>query len=135
MVLKFTISVIFLEFILIFSTPCLAQMPFTQIHFATSSDKISSPEIPKLVSIVGWLNENSDVVFVLEGHCDERGNPDFNMELGDRRARSVKGWLIANGIDLSRIIMLVSYGEDRPLDFSHNKNAWRLNRRVEFVVR
>lgn len=135
MIFKFTIQLVFLSFALTFIRPCFAQMPFTQIHFATNSDKILSHEIPKLALIIEWLRENVDEVFVLEGHCDERGGPDFNVELGDRRARSVKGWLIANGIDLSRIIMLVSYGEDLPLDPSHNENAWRLNRRVEFVVR
>jgi peptidoglycan-associated lipoprotein len=71
---------------------------------------------------------------LLEGHADERGTPEYNLALGDRRAQAVKDFLVAAGVDASRIAT-VSYGEERPLDPGHEELAWALNRRVHFVVR
>lgn len=81
-----------------------------------------------------WLKANLDKVVVLEGHCDERGSRDFNIELGDRRARSVMKALMQRGVPENQLI-IVSHGKDRPLVTARSENGWAQNRRVEFVVR
>ena len=70
----------------------------------------------------------------LEGHCDERGTVEYNLALGDRRARTVRSWLETAGVDRDRMSK-VSYGENRPVASGSNENAWRQNRRVETVWR
>ncbi|MBD3766713.1 MAG: peptidoglycan-associated lipoprotein Pal [Gammaproteobacteria bacterium] len=69
----------------------------------------------------------------LEGHADERGTREYNLGLGERRAKSVAEVLKANGITADRIKM-VSFGEDRPAVEGHDESAWSKNRRVEFVA-
>ena len=64
----------------------------------------------------------------VEGHCDERGTREYNLALGERRAASVKNYLVALGVDPSRISTL-SYGKERPLAMGHDEAAWSQNRR------
>lgn len=105
------------------------------VHFATDSDELLSNQSNVLEENVSWLKKNPHAVIVLEGHCDERGEDHYNMELGDRRARKVKSELMKSDINADRLIMVVSYGELRPIDHRHNALAWKTNRRVEFIVR
>jgi peptidoglycan-associated lipoprotein len=105
------------------------------VHFDFGSDQLNPEAREQLGRNIAWLKNNDESVLVLEGHCDEQGDRAYNMQLGDRRARSVKGYLIAKGIDQDRLIMVVSYGELRPLDSGHSRDAYRQNRRVEFIVR
>lgn len=69
----------------------------------------------------------------IEGHCDERGTHEYNMRLGERRAQSVRNWLVNNGVDRSSL-RTVSYGFTRPVDSRSNESAWSRNRRAEFVL-
>lgn len=71
---------------------------------------------------------------LIEGHCDERGTLEYNLALGDRRARGARDFLIRYGVDPSRITM-ISYGEERPFARGHNEAAWALNRRGHFIIR
>ncbi len=113
----------------------LSATPFEPAYFASNSDQLSESEGASLEKNIDWLKKNRDAVVILEGHCDEWGKSSYNMELGDRRAREVKAYLIEKGIDADRIIMVVSYGAERPADPRHLSEAWRRNRRVEFVLR
>lgn len=81
-----------------------------------------------------WLKANPDKVIVLEGHCDERGDRDYNLSLGDRRARVVMKALMELNVPENQLI-IVSYGKDRPIIKSHSEKGWAQNRRVEFVLR
>lgn len=107
----------------------------TPVRFATDSDELLPEEFKFITAHAKWLKDNPYAVLVLEGHCDERGGDYYNMELGDRRARRVKTHLIENNVAADRLIMVVSYGERRPLDLRHEPTAWKTNRRVEFIVR
>lgn len=69
---------------------------------------------------------------VIEGHCDERGTNEYNMALGDRRARSARDFLVNLGVDASRI-STVSYGEEKPASLGKTEEAWAKNRRAQFV--
>ncbi|MBT4836365.1 MAG: peptidoglycan-associated lipoprotein Pal [Methylococcales bacterium] len=79
-----------------------------------------------------YLSENPRATIVLEGHADERGTREYNLALGERRARAVKQVLILQGAYADQIEM-VSYGEEKPVSLSHDDESWALNRRVEFV--
>ncbi|MBD3161828.1 MAG: peptidoglycan-associated lipoprotein Pal [Candidatus Eisenbacteria bacterium] len=80
------------------------------------------------------LSNNPDLMLTLEGHCDERGTVEYNLALGERRAQSVKDYLVQFGIDASRL-RTISYGEERPFAQGHTESAWSKNRRVHFVER
>ena len=70
---------------------------------------------------------------MIEGHCDERNTSEYNMALGDRRANSIKQYMVNLGLPASRM-RTISYGEERPTDPAHNEEAWARNRRAEFVL-
>lgn len=80
------------------------------------------------------LREQSALEVTIEGHCDERGSSEYNMALGERRARAARDYLVASGVAYERI-QIVSYGEEQPFDEGHNEAAWAENRRAHFVVR
>lgn len=107
----------------------------SRIHFESNHFELTEEEKPKVDQNALWLKSHSEAVLILEGHCDEWGEDQYNLELGDRRAREVKAYLIEKGIDPERIIMVVSYGEGKPLDVRPRNEAWKANRRVEFVLR
>lgn len=70
---------------------------------------------------------------VLEGHCDERGSIQYNLSLGQKRAKSVRDFLVDLGVDASKV-KVISYGEERPVDSGHDEDAWSKNRRAETIV-
>ena len=80
-------------------------------------------------SLVGSPN----VTVMIEGHCDERGTVDYNLALGDKRARAARDFLMTYGVAESRI-NTVTFGKNRPFDMGHDENAWAKNRRAHFVV-
>ena len=69
---------------------------------------------------------------IIEGHCDERGSVEYNLALGEKRARAAKEYLVSYGISGSRMTT-ISYGKERPFDSGHNEEAWAKNRRAHFV--
>ena len=81
-----------------------------------------------------WLNDNSGMSVVVQGHCDERGTAEYNLALGERRAESARAYLVDLGISSSRL-STISYGEERPLDSRRNEEAWAKNRRSQFVIK
>ncbi len=70
---------------------------------------------------------------IVEGHCDERGSIQYNLSLGQKRAQSVKNFLVDLGVDSSKVKVL-SYGEERPIDSDSTEEAWSKNRRSETVL-
>lgn len=80
-----------------------------------------------------WLQKYPDVEVVVEGHADERGTREYNLALGERRANSVRDYLIALGVSPDRITT-ISYGKERPVALGSNEAAWAQNRRAVTVV-
>jgi len=76
------------------------------------------------------LTANPSARVVLEGHADERGTREYNMALGERRAKAVSRYLTIQGVAASQI-EAVSFGEEKPSNFAHTDTAWQANRRVE----
>jgi peptidoglycan-associated lipoprotein len=96
-------------------------------------DQSSLSEVAKntLVKDADWLRSNPDARVQVEGNADERGTPEYNLALGERRAAVVKSYLTSLGVDGSRLVT-ISYGEEHPVDPGHNEEAWAKNRRVDF---
>ena len=103
------------------------------VQFAFDSAQVDDSERAKAEAAATYLKANSGTVVTLEGHCDERGSTEYNMSLGERRAQSVRSYLMNLGIDGSRI-QTKSFGTEKPKDPGHDEKAWAVNRRVEFVV-
>jgi peptidoglycan-associated lipoprotein len=80
------------------------------------------------------LRQNPEAPVVIEGHCDERGTVEYNLALGDKRAKAVKDYLVWLGVERSRLTT-VSYGKERPVDPRHYEAGWAQNRRAEFVIK
>src|SRR5439155_11427620 len=78
------------------------------------------------------MREHGSLKVRIEGHCDERGTVEYNLALGDRRARAARDYLVSVGIPAQRL-RTISFGKERPLDPGHNESAWSVNRRAEFI--
>lgn len=81
-----------------------------------------------------WLKAHSGVRVYIEGHCDERGTVEYNLALGERRAKLVQKELIALGVNKWQVVDTISFGEERPIDPGRNEVAYAKNRRAHFVV-
>jgi peptidoglycan-associated lipoprotein len=103
------------------------------IYFDYDDSSLKSSAQTVLQRKAVWLRNNPDASALLEGHCDERGTTEYNLALGDRRANSVKTFLVDMGIPSSRL-RTISYGEEMPIDTGKNQEAWAKNRRVHFTV-
>ena len=102
------------------------------IYFDFDRDNIRSEFESVLVAHARYLRSNPNARVVLQGHTDERGTREYNMALGERRARSVERFLEVQGVSPSQL-EIVSYGEERPAVRGHNDNAYAQNRRVVFA--
>lgn len=80
------------------------------------------------------LRNRTEVRVEIQGHCDERGTIEYNLALGEKRARNVMDYLVSLGVNRSQL-SIISYGKERPVDPRHSEDAWSKNRRAEFVVR
>jgi peptidoglycan-associated lipoprotein len=103
------------------------------IHFSFDSALLSDQAQQILNSKADYLRINSGVTVTVEGHCDERGTDAYNIALGERRAESVKNFLVDMGISANRL-NTISYGEERPIAIGQNEASWAKNRRAQFVV-
>jgi peptidoglycan-associated lipoprotein len=106
---------------------------FADIHFDYDKYDVREEDKPVLQNIANWLLKNTSAKLSIEGHCDERGTNEYNLALGDRRAKAARDYLIALGIASGRIEML-SYGEEMPFCKEHTEECWAKNRRDHFVV-
>jgi peptidoglycan-associated lipoprotein len=104
-----------------------------RVFFAYDSAVLSPIATQTLDRQGAWLKQYPDVVLTVEGHTDERGTREYNLALGDRRANAAKNYLVALGIEPSRIL-IISYGEERPADPANDESAWAENRRAVSVV-
>jgi peptidoglycan-associated lipoprotein len=80
-----------------------------------------------------FMNRHPDVKVIIEGHCDERGTHEYNLALGERRARSAWQYLVNSGVSQNRVTT-VSYGQERPLSNGHDEASWAKNRRCHFDI-
>jgi peptidoglycan-associated lipoprotein len=102
-------------------------------HFSFDSAALSAGAQATLRENAQWLNDNPDVKVVIEGHCDERGTAEYNMALGERRAKAVYDFVRSLGVARERM-KTISYGEEMPLDPRSTEDAWAKNRRGHFSI-
>jgi peptidoglycan-associated lipoprotein len=104
------------------------------INFDFDKYDIRPEDAKTLDANAAWLKSNGDQLVLIEGHCDERGTNEYNLALGERRAKSTMNYLVSQGVQASRIT-IISYGEERPLCTEHTEQCWARNRRAHFLVK
>lgn len=102
------------------------------VYFGFDKSSVSSEYSQVLDAHAKFLNENTNVSVLVEGHADERGTPDYNIALGERRAKSVVTYLENMGVSPSQL-SIVSYGEEKPMVKDHSESAFSKNRRAVLV--
>ena len=104
------------------------------IHFEFDTYDIRPEDSKILDADIDWIQSNPSYVVLIEGHGDERGTNEYNIALGDHRARAALNYMLARGVKASRITTL-SYGEERPGCIERTEECWARNRRAHFLVR
>jgi peptidoglycan-associated lipoprotein len=107
--------------------------PLEDVHFEYDQARLSDQARAVIERHALWLQNHRAAKVAIEGHCDERGTVDYNLALGEQRARAVRDYLTSLGVAGDRVTT-VSYGKERPLDPASNESAWAKNRRAHFVV-
>lgn len=103
------------------------------IFFAYDDYSLTTEAQSELSRIGEYMKSNTSAVVQVEGHCDERGTVEYNLALGERRAQSVKSYLVNLGVTDARL-STISYGEEKPAVEGHDESSWVKNRRAAFVL-
>src|SRR5215471_10426218 len=104
------------------------------INFDFDKYDVRPADTKTLDANAAWLKSNPRALLLIEGHCDERGTPEYNLALGERRAKSAMSYLTALGIQANRI-SIISYGLERPLCSERGEACWAKNRRAHFLAK
>lgn len=105
----------------------------SDVYFDYDKSDIKDDSRTELTHKAKYMNENADIRVTIEGHCDERGSNEYNLGLGERRAASVKKFLVGQGVKETNIDT-ITYGEEKPVCFEKNESCWSKNRRAHFAV-
>ncbi len=103
------------------------------IYFDFNKYGLSETSRSSLVKNADLLRKDSSEKIRIEGNCDERGSDEYNLALGEKRAKAAMEYLVTMGIPADRL-SVISYGKEKPADPGHNEAAWAKNRRDDFVV-
>lgn len=102
------------------------------VHFDYDSSTLTSEARRLLGENAEWIKNNPNSTVQVEGHCDSRGSVEYNLALGERRAKAVKNYMTSLGIDSKRLT-IISYGEEKPIAQGETEEAYGKNRRANFV--
>ncbi len=102
------------------------------INFDYDQAALSSQSRKTLAENADWIRQNAGVTVQIEGHCDSRGSVEYNLALGERRATSVKNYLVSLGVDPKRLT-IISFGKEKPISNAESEEAYAQNRRANFV--
>jgi peptidoglycan-associated lipoprotein len=102
------------------------------VHFDYDSSTLTAEARRLLSENADWIKTNSKATVQIEGHCDSRGSVEYNLALGERRAKAVKNYMTSLGIDSKRLT-IISYGEEKPIAQGETEEAYAKNRRANFV--
>lgn len=111
----------------------VAELTSVTIHFGFDSYELDEEARATLALKANIMRRYPDFRVVIEGHCDNRGTEEYNLALGERRARAAYEHLVILGVAPERM-SIVSFGEEQPVNTAQNETAWAENRRDEFVV-
>jgi len=109
-----------------------AQGALKRVHFDFDKYDLRSDAIRTLGDDASTMKQYAQFKVRIEGHCDERGTVEYNLALGEKRARATRDYLVSLGTPTQRL-RIISYGKERPIDPGHNEEAWAANRRAELV--
>ncbi|HEU4403445.1 MAG TPA: peptidoglycan-associated lipoprotein Pal [Candidatus Polarisedimenticolia bacterium] len=109
-----------------------AQGVLKRIHFDFDKYDLRTDALRALDDNLAQIKQHAQFKIRIEGHCDERGTVEYNLALGEKRARAARDYFTSKGIPAKRL-GIISYGKERPLDPGHNEEAWSQNRRDEFL--
>ncbi|MGA2151938.1 MAG: peptidoglycan-associated lipoprotein Pal [Geobacteraceae bacterium] len=109
------------------------QAALEKIYFDFDSFVLSGQSRDSLSRDAKLLLKNGSAKVQIEGHCDERGSDEYNLALGEKRAKAAMNYLVTLGVPSSQL-SFISYGKEKPADSGHDEAAWAKNRRDEFVV-
>ncbi len=116
------------------AVPAFENTVMDRVLFDFDSSAIRDPQAKEILATQAeWIKENHATSIVLEGHCDERGTKDYNIALGERRANSVKDFLVFLGVN-PQYIKVVSYGKEKPAFIGCDEYSWKNNRRVVTII-
>jgi peptidoglycan-associated lipoprotein len=104
------------------------------VFFDFDKYEIRAADAKTLEENARWLKQNAGALLLIEGHCDERGTNEYNLALGERRAKATRDHLVSLGIEGGRITV-ISYGEERPSCTERAEGCWAKNRRAHFLVK
>lgn len=104
------------------------------VYFDFDRSSLRPAAVRILDASAAWLKANPDQLVLIEGNCDERGTNEYNLALGERRAKVAMAHLTARGVDASRI-EIVSFGKEKPVCTEHNEACWSKNRRDDFLTK
>jgi peptidoglycan-associated lipoprotein len=107
--------------------------PLADIRFAYDSAALTDAARAALEKHALWLQGHRDAKVTVEGHCDERGTVEYNLALGEQRARAARDYVVSLGVATDRL-RTVSFGKERPLDTAATEEAYARNRRAHFAV-
>ena len=102
------------------------------VYFDFDSYEVKSADREVIMAHAQYLASHPEAKVVLEGHADERGTREYNIALGERRAKAVSQLMLLQGASQSQIDV-ISFGEERPVALGHDESAWSANRRVEIL--
>ncbi len=105
---------------------------FAAIYFDFDKYNLTEDALGALKKNVEVMKQDPNINITIEGNCDERGTVEYNLALGERRAKSARDYLISSGIKSNRI-SIISYGKERPKAMGHDESSWGQNRRDDFV--
>jgi peptidoglycan-associated lipoprotein len=109
-----------------------AQGVLKRVHFDFDRYDLRPDAIRTLGDDAATIKQHAQFKVRIEGHCDERGTVEYNLALGEKRARAARDYLVSIGTPAGRL-SIVSFGKERALDPGHNEEAWALNRRAELL--
>ena len=109
------------------------EKPLAMIYFDYDKYFIRDDAKPVLEANSTWLKKWRTTKILIEGHCDERGTEEYNLALGEKRAKSSSDYLVSLGVPADRL-RTISYGKSQPLDMGHDEAAWAKNRRAQFLI-
>jgi peptidoglycan-associated lipoprotein len=104
-----------------------------RIFFTFDSSMLDSRSKQSLAAVADWLKTNGNVTVTIEGHCDERGSREYNLSLGQKRAKAVKDYLLSKGVAAGRV-RTVSYGREKPAFLGKGEEIWSKNRRSVIIT-
>ena len=110
-----------------------AEHPLTDVLFEFDKADLTDASRTSLQTDAAWMKKWPSTKVTVEGHCDSRGTPEYNLALGERRAAATRDYLVSLGVDASRLVV-ISKGKEQPFCTDENESCWTQNRRGHFLI-